>query len=310
MQETTPPTVIAVDIGGTKVAAAYVTLGENPVVAGRRSLPTADTGGGDGLIQAVKDVVSEMLVDPPAPIQGIGVGSAGVVDPETGIITSATDLIPGWAGSPLGPALREEFDIPVGVTGDVLAHAMGEDAFGAGRGHASSLAVGVGTGIGGAFVTEEGVRAGTRGLSGHIGHLRHPLASDLKCSCGREGHVEAISSGTAIADEYHRKTGKSLTGREVDEAAQTDPVAAEVVKTAGRALGESLAGLANSWDPDVIIISGSVANSGDLWWDSVHQGFQGQAMDAVRPTPILRGELGSDAPLLGAAQFVVSQLPN
>lgn len=297
------PLVVAIDIGGTKVGGAYVSGGSEPVVSGRTSFPTAQTGGGMGLVDAVVGLVDKLITDAPGPVRGIGVGSAGVIDPETGVVTSATDLIPDWAGSPLGPALRAAFGLPVALTGDVLAHAIGEDRFGAGRDYSSALAVAVGTGIGGAFVTRSGTRSGTRGLAGHVGHVRHPYARDLVCSCGRTGHVEAIASGTGISEEYERITGRYLDGRGVDDAVDTDEDAARVVDIAGRALGEVLGGLANSWDPHVIIVSGSVANSGELWWDAVRKGFADQAMDAIATCPIIPGTLGGDAPLLGAGSL-------
>ncbi len=211
------PLVVAIDIGGTKVGGAYVSGGSEPVVSGRTSFHTAQTGGGMGLVDAVVGLVDKLITDAPGPVRGLGVGSAGVIDPETGVVTSATDLIPDWAGSPFGPALRAAFGLPMALTGDVLAHAIGEDRFGAGRDYGSALAVAVGTGIGGAFVTRSGTRSGTRGLAGHVGHVRHPYARDLVCSCGRTGHVEAIASGTGISEEYERITGRYLDGRGVDD---------------------------------------------------------------------------------------------
>lgn len=297
------PLVVAIDIGGTKVGGAYVSAGHEPDVSGRTSFRTAETGGGMGLVDAVVGLVDDLITAAPGPVRGVGVGSAGVINPETGVVTSATDLIPDWAGAPLGPTLRAAFGLPVALTGDVLAHAIGEDRFGAGRDYGSALAVAVGTGIGGAFVTRSGVRSGPHGLAGHIGHIRHPYARELVCSCGRIGHVEAIASGTAISDEYRRLTGRYLDGRGVDDAVETDEDAARVVEVAGRTLGEVLGGLANSWDPDAIILSGSVANSGKLWWDSVRAGFADQAMTQIAECPLVRGILGGDAPLLGAGSL-------
>lgn len=298
-------TILALDIGGTKVAAGLVDLTDPPRVQQRRSQPTRPERGGEQLLADLVQLAQEMIAAaPPGSVSAIGIGSAGVIDPETGCVTSATDLIPGWAGTPLGPALAAATGLPVAVTGDVLAHALGEQVYGAGRTYPSALAAGIGTGVGGALVANGQVRHGEHGVAGHLGHVGHRLARDLVCSCGRRGHMETIASGTGIADEYRRRTGRQLDGRAVDEAAEAgDEVARAVVTDAGLALGEVLAGLTNTWDPGVVIISGSVAKSGRTWWDAVRSGFAAQAMDPVAHTPLVPGQLGGDAPLLGAAHF-------
>lgn len=298
------PTFLSVDIGGTKVAAGLVRLGEKPAVLTSRRIATEAKRGSDAVLADVVALVEGLLAEAPGAVTAIGIGSAGVIDSDSGTVLSATDLLPGWAGTPLGPEVAGATGLPVFVTGDVLAHALGEHFLGAGRQYESCMAVGIGTGVGGAFVDQGKVRAGAHGVSGHVGHIRHPLARDLVCSCGRVGHVESVASGTAISAEYARLTGEKVSGREVDERANSGDVKAGVVtEAAGIALGEVIAGLANAWDPAVIILSGSVTNSGLLWWDALNRGFAAQAMDPVASTPLIRGQLGGDAPLFGAAIF-------
>lgn len=303
--------IVALDIGGTKVSGALISLDDGgfPAVGPVRSIPTEPRRGGADLLARVVELARTLVTDSAGGVVALGIGSAGVVDPETGEILSATDLIPGWAGTPLGRAVGGAVGLPVAVIGDVQAHALGESHFGAGRGHESVLLVGVGTGIGGAYVQGGTVRMGAHGLAGHIGHMRHPLAGDLICSCGQVGHVEAIVSGSALTEHYLRLTGQSLAGREVAERAQgDDELARQVIQTAGLALGETLAGLVNSWDPHAVVLSGSVVNAGSAWWDALERGFSGQVMGAARHVPILRGSLGGNAPLLGAALNAQRQL--
>ena len=297
-------TILGIDIGGTKVAAALVDLGDQPTIKAHRSISTQPELGRDHLLASVSNLAVELIGASVTPVTAVGIGSAGVIDSASGCVISATDLIPGWAGAALGPTVATPTGLPIAVTGDVLAHALGENVYGAGIGQSSCLVVGVGTGVGGALVADGQVRSGEHGLAGHFGHFGHHLARDLVCSCGRRGHLEPVASGTGIASEYQRLTGVRLNSRDVAEAAERgDSAALAVIQAAGRSLGEVLAGLTKSWDPAIIIVSGSVANAGEFWWQSLRQGFASQAMDLVSDTPLVKGRLGGDAPLLGAAHF-------
>lgn len=317
--------VLAMDIGGTKIASALIPVGEEteleigadggasstrndpPEVLAKAEVATDAMEGGAAVLARIVGLAKTQLAAAASlpgggQVVAIGVGSAGVVDSSTGTITSATGTMPGWGGTELGQALREASGLPVTVIGDVGAHALGEHVFGAGRGYPSTLVMGLGTGIGGALVEANGVQVGAHNVAGHIGHVHHALAAGRDCSCGRQGHLEPIASGSGIAAEYARLSGRQATGREVDDLAEAgDPVARQVVQRAGRATGESLGSLANILDPGVIVLSGSVVNSGPTWWSEVEAGWRDQAMDPVADTPLVRGQLGGKAPLLGAA---------
>lgn len=300
------PAVLALDVGGTKIAGGIVQMDADPNVLLWEERPTDAARGGEEVLKKVVRFALDLIESSPVPLRAIGVGTAGVVDVETGTITSATDLIPGWAGTQLGTALKQTTGLPVSVQGDVAAHALGEYHFGAGRHTRSCLAVGLGTGIGGAYVQDGIVLTGAHGVGGHVGHVTAPAAAGEQCSCGRTGHLEPIASGTGIAEQYNRRhlaAGETpLTGRQVDDLAEDgDSAAIEVVRTAGHALGQALGSLANTLDPEVIVLSGSVTNSGDTWWQAVRQGYEEQAMNPVLATPIVRGMLGGSAPLIGAA---------
>ena len=139
---------LGVDIGGTKIAAAFVQ--ENGEYAGLRRLPTpADA---PAVVAAVEQLCAELLTTATLPVAAIGVGSAGQVDVTRGVITYAVDTLPDWAGIPLASRLQQRFGLPVSVDNDVNAMALGETVFGAGRGVEAALYASVGTGIGGALI--------------------------------------------------------------------------------------------------------------------------------------------------------------
>ncbi|MFC5369747.1 ROK family protein [Arcanobacterium bovis] len=332
--------VIALDIGGTKIGWGIVEFSQAVEVADqagqtrlpmlniveRGSIPTEALSGGAIVAQRIVSLVNELYEANPQ-VTGVAIASAGVVDPNTGSIRSATNTMPGWGGTELAKLISQSVHLPVRVLNDVHAHGLGEARLGAGRGHDSTLSVAVGTGIGGAMIDAGQVQYGAHFLAGHVGHIHHHYAAGMQCSCGRIGHIEAICSGSGITAWYNARlarlrehintselssevapaadTASSATpvsnGRELqDRADQGDELARACFNESAFALGEAIASLANSIDPSVIVLSGSMTRSGEQWWAGVREGFANCAMDAVQSTPILLGDLGSDAPLLGA----------
>ena len=227
--------------------------------------------------------------------------------------------MPGWSGVQLGPRLREYLGLPVAVVGDVQAHALGEAHWGVGKGKFSVLCLGIGTGIGGAYVENGRVMQGFHGAAGHMGHIECSAAAGIPCACGRSGHLESVASGTSIGRMYDERFGRvdpsrPSVGRDVNDLCRAgDAKATEVIHDAGFALGASLGSLANILDPEVIVLSGGVIHQGpdwrsQTWKDSVHEGYASQALDPLQDTPILIGSLEGDAPLIGAAEHLLASL--
>lgn len=300
-----PASVLALDIGGTKIRAGVVDsvavqdtsdAATVSAVSDVAEVPTRPVEG-----ETVLDRVAELA----ARYRGHGVGAVGVAAAgviRDGHVVSATDLIPGWAGSDIAGRIRDTLGVEVTVLGDAHAHGVAEARFGAGRGHDSALVVAVGTGIGGAWVRHGVPAVGEHGVAGHLGHLTHPDAIGLHCSCGRTGHIEAFASGTGIAEGYVRAGGQALTGTEISARASSgEPRAVQVLAAAGHALGSTLGSLANVLDPGIIVMTGSVTGAGGPWWDQLRAGYRTAAMDPVADTALVPGVLGDTAPLLGAA---------
>lgn len=300
-------TLLALDIGGTKVGWGIVEVGDSEHVTERGSIPTDAMRGGTDVAARVCQLASSLAASHPR-VTGVAVASAGVVDPAAGTIVSATGTMPGWGGTPLGTLLHESTGLSVRVLNDVHAHGLGEATLGAGRPYRSVLSIAVGTGIGGAFVEDGRVAFGARGIAGHVGHIHHHYAPDMVCSCGRKGHIESFCSGSGITAWYDSLRGESDPavdgGRALQELADGGNVlAASCFARSAYALGEATASLVNCTDPAAVILSGSMTRSGDIWWDALREGFAASAMTPVADTPILVGSLGGDAPLLGAVSF-------
>ena len=300
-------TLLALDIGGTKVGWGIVEAGDTYEVTERGSIPTDAMRGGADVAARICELASSLVASHPS-VSGVAVASAGVVNPATGDIVSATGTMPGWGGTNLGAQLEAATGLRVRVLNDVHAHGLGEATLGAGQPYRIVLSIAVGTGIGGALVDDGRVAFGSRGIAGHVGHIHHHFAPDMTCSCGRKGHIESFCSGSGITAWYDSLRGESDPevdgGRALQELAESgNTLAATCFARSAYALGEATASLVNCVDPAVVILSGSMTRSGDIWWDALREGFAASAMTPVADTPILVGSLGGDAPLLGAVSF-------
>ncbi|MDD7369607.1 MAG: ROK family protein [Berryella intestinalis] len=312
-----PFSVVALDVGGTKIAGALVTYpekGARPEVSCPISVPTDAARGGAAVLDDMVEVARTLIAQATCPVIGIGAYTAGVVDPERGSIAYANQIMPGWTGRAVARHLASEFDLPVSNMGDVHAHALGEARWGAACGLHSCLMVGIGTGLGGAFVLDGKVLRGFRGAAGHIGHTLHHLACDLPCACGGASHAETVTSGTALCARYQGKNfgdelDPSCMGAEIARRAETgDDRAAEAIEFAGDALGQAIGSWCNVLDPEAVVLSGSVVNAGPRWRYALEQGFQRQALTPLSDTRIIEGALGASAPLIGAAENLLDSI--
>ena len=293
----------------------YDGKGTCPTFYREQTVPTDAVRGGSAVLESITDLARHLIGEAGnLPLLGVGVGTAGCVDPSTGAIASANDLMPGWTDQPVAAHLKEELGLPVAVMGDVQAHALGEARWGAARNVKSCLLVAAGTGLGGAYVTNGTVLRGFRGVAGHLGHSLHPAAAGLPCSCGSTGHVETITSGTGIAALYQERTvtdqlDPSLLGGTIAARAEAgEEKARAVIEFSGYALGEAIGSWCNILDPQIVIISGSVTKAGALWCTALKEGFTSQALPPLVDTPIIAAQLGDKAPLVGAAENLLDTL--
>ncbi len=306
--------VVAVDIGGTKIATGIVLFAQNtPQVVSVSKVPTNAAAGGPQVLATVIQQVraaQDSAVQQGIELTGVGISSAGVIDPLTGTVTFANEIMPGWTGTKLGLEVQAASGLPTKVLNDVHAHALGEARWGAGKGHASCLVMAVGTGIGGAFVLDGHILRGAHDVAGSIGHVLCTESTGMPCACGRNSHLETVAAGPGIINSYvefggsaTQGDGTPINGADIDKRAQAGDGAAQRAEArSGHAIGAVLGSMCNMLDPHAIVLSGSVAQCTAYWHDALAKGFSSQAMDPVAHTPILEGALGGDAPLIGAAE--------
>jgi glucokinase len=290
----TPPAV-GLDLGGTKIDAALVAA--DGAVLARHRLPTPAADGPDAVLDALA-AAARAVRGPDA--TAVGVAAAGVIDPVSGTVTSATDTLPGWAGTALGPGLAARTGLAVACDNDVRAAAGTELAAAPG---ASLLYVAVGTGVGGAVATDGRMAHGRHGVAGHLGHLPVPEAAGLPCTCGAEGHLEAVAAGPALAAQYARVTGTAPGPLQdvAERARRGDAQAAAVITRGARAVGRVLGGLANALGPDRVVVAGGVPRIGALYEEALTAAFAAELMPLLQDLTIRPPRVGHDAAVLGAA---------
>ncbi|WP_327272158.1 ROK family protein [Streptomyces sp. NBC_01224] len=298
--------VIGLDLGGTKIAAAL--FGADGAVLARHTRPTPAQDGATAVLDALAEAAAS--VDPERLATALGIAAAGVVDPRTGMVTSATDSIRGWAGTALGAGLADRSGYPVACDNDVRATAGPELAaqMADGSGHGSLLFVAVGTGVGGAVAVDGRMLHGAAGIAGHLGHLPSPEAAGMPCTCGATGHLEVIASGPGIAAHYERLTGAPVDRLETvaARAARGEAAAVRAITTGAAATGHALGGLANALGPDRVVVGGGVPRIGPLYGKALTAAFTAELMPALRGLVPEAPRFGADAAVLGAAALTAT----
>ena len=280
-------TTIAVDIGGTKLAAAIVDE-DGRIVANARAA-TPETRDADALFAALIAVIDSLPADDRAGATACGVGSGGPMR-DGGALVSPVN-IPAWRDFPLRDRLHEHTGLPTWVDNDAKALALGEGWLGAAQGARNYIAMVVSTGIGGGIVLDGRLLDGADGNAGHIGHVIVEPGG-RRCGCGAHGCAEAEASGTAI---------RAITGEAPEHASPA------IVDRAGTLVGRAVASVANLLDLPLAVVSGSVAlGFGAPFFAAAQTEVERRCrLDFSRGTRIVPGGLGADGPIIGAARVAL-----
>lgn len=294
------PVALGIDIGGTKIAAAFVDRGGSLLSPVYRS-PTNAQLGGQHVLSNLTVLAVRALAERPLPVQSVGVATAGVVDRQ-GVIQSATGIIPGWGGVRVAQHLEKALSLPTTALNDVHAAAIGELHCGIGCDVDDFLFAAVGTGIGGARVLNGKLVLGRTATAGSIGHVTVSDLPSRLCSCGQLNHVEAYASGPAIENDYCEQAGSRLTLRQIASRAEAgDLLARRLIAEAGAALGAALATAANLVDPAAIVLGGGVVQMGSRFVNPALNAVRSLALPGPSRLRVVTSALGTDAPIIGAA---------
>lgn len=317
---------IGVDFGGTKVLASVVDVNKGDIV-GTAKVRTSLFDSGDALMDRIYEVVDGAIDDAGIKIkqiEGIGVGIAGQVDAERGLLIGTANLSRSVVDLPMANLLKKKYGVNAEIRNDVQIAAIGEARFGAGKGVDDFLCIFVGTGIGGAIVRNGELIRGAAGNAGEIGHTTVEAHGRI-CGCGARGHLEAYASRTAITKTILgelRRGRKSVVTDLIEDLdptrehsairsgilkkaiRQKDDVVHDVIIEAGQYLGMGLSSMVNFVNPQRIILGGGVIESVDLLFETAEHWTRRESLEhAGDVVEIVRSELGDYSGVVGAAMI-------
>ena len=307
--------VVGVDLGGTNIVVG--TLAEDgSEVVGLVSEPTLPEQGADAVVaRIVKLARASMAEARGKEIAGVGIGSPGPLDTETGVVLLTPNL--GWVNMPLRDRVASALDLPATLDNDANCAIFGEWWRGAARGAQHVVGLTIGTGIGGGIVLDGRIYHGTSDVAGEFGHMTIDV-SGRRCKCGNYGCLEAYASGPAIADraveginsgavtalpEYVDGDLSKITAQIVYEAAHDgDAYALDVVRETAKLLGAGVANILNIFNPEVVVICGGVTLAGDKLFGPLQSEVKLRAFKAAwEACRIVPGTLPGTAGVYGAA---------
>lgn len=297
---------LAVDIGGTQIrVAAFPVDSSEPLVSQR--IPTQGEG---GAVERLMGAIAKVLPQA-GHVRAIAMAAPGPIDPQRGIIYSAPN-IPGWENLPLRDMVQDRFGVPTQLGNDANLAVLGEWRFGAARGHHDVLFFTISTGIGGGVIINDRLLLGASGLAGELGHLT-VIPDGPLCGCGQRGHLEAVSSGTAIANYVQEQIANGRASslaalcrpnsRQVSQAAEEgDELAVEAMNRAATFMGVAVADFLHMFNPTVVVLGGGVSRSGALFLEPLRKAMLCHVMSPayVRDVQLCYAALGDDAGLMGA----------
>lgn len=266
---------IGVDIGGTKIALALVDRRGNRIA--EQVLPTRPDDGPDAALDQIAQAVEALRAGAPGPVAGVGIGSPGHVDPESGIVHYAVNL--GWTDVPLRDGVRQRLggELPVWVHKDTNAAALGELYFGAAQGCKDFVYLAIGTGLGGAAVAGGRLVTGLNAYAMEVGHLAlYP--EGRVCRCGLHGCAEAYVSGVGLvagvrelAPAYPHSAlatqSDTVTTHAILAAFERgDPLAVAVMDQAAETLGMVMGACASLLNPARFILGGGLGHAAARFW--------------------------------------------
>jgi len=311
---------IGVDFGGTKIAAGVVNL-ETGQLVGTSKKKTRQVHEQEDVVKRIISVVDEALSESgidPKKLQGVGIGAAGMVNRQKGILLAAVNI--GAHDLPLAEPISKNYGVPCKLGNDVEVATLGELYFGAGRDCDNFVCIFVGTGIGSGIVRDGKIYRGFTGTAGEIGHM--VLFPDgRQCGCGSFGCLEAYASRTAVAktilvdlnrgldttlrDKVDMSKGILRSKVLANAVVSGDLIAKTAIEECARFMGMGLASVINFYNPQRIILGGGLIEAVELYFHLAAQEARRRALKIPsRKIEIVKAELGDYSGIVGAAMLM------
>lgn len=307
---------IGIDLGGTKILTALIDKETGAVVSYVKK-KTKKEKGIENIVPKMVDSVREIIFEAKIAkrqIESIGVGAAGQIDRENGILIGAANL--DCYDLNLKEILQNEFSIPTFVGNDVEIAALGELKFGAGRGCDDFVCVFVGTGVGSSIVKDGKIHRGSSGTAGEIGHIIVDL-NGRPCACGAHGCLEAYASRSAIERRIagslkkgrpsvileYMKEGKPISSKMINKSIERDDeLVVQSVSESAEYLAGGIASIINFLNPKLIILGGGLVEAVDFFYQKTIKKARSKALPVpAKAIEFKKAELGDFSGVIGAA---------
>ena len=311
---------VGIDIGGTNTAFGLVT--DNGEILAQSSLPTSGHADFQVFADAVSEGIRQLLgtIEQPCKLVGIGIGAANG-NYFNGCIENAANL--PWKGVvKIVEAFEKQFGVPVFLTNDANAAALGEMVYGGAKGMTDFIEITLGTGLGSGIVTGGKMLYGHDGFAGECGHVIVER-NGRDCGCGRKGCLETYVSATGVVrtatellakrnidSELRSIPNNELTALKVSQAASRgDAIAKEVFEFTGEMLGRALADFVAITSPQAIFLFGGLAKAGEILFEPTRRAMEANMLNIFKnKTQVLPSQLGDNAAILGASALVLANL--
>lgn len=307
---------IGIDLGGTSVK--YALIDNEGVFHFQGKLPSKADISAEAVIGQLVTACKETMASAQqlgVTIEGIGIGTPGIVDETNRIVLGGAENIKGWENLNLADRIEAETHLPVQMGNDANLMGLGETMYGAGQGARNVVFLTVGTGIGGAVVIDGKLFNGFANRGTELGHV--PLiANGEPCACGSIGCLEHYASTSALVRRFNKRAaeaGRSFSGEEINGELivrlykEGDKLATECLDEHCDFLGHGIAGFINIFSPQRIVIGGGLSEAGDFYIQKVSERAHRYVMaDCAVNTQIMAASLGNKAGSIGAASLVFS----
>ena len=298
--------VLALDVGGTKLAAGVVDdLG---AVHSFLVTPTRTEEGPEQALERLFELGREAVAASPVAwddVVAVGIGCGGPLDARRGVLLAPPHL-PGWRDVPVTAMAERVYARPAVLENDATAAAAGEHRYGAGVGTSNMVYLTISTGVGGGVVVDGRLYRGATGNGGELGHVTVDWNGRPCKGCGRRGCLEAYVSGTSIAERAREAGLAEPAAADVASAARAgDPAAQAVWDETVRALACGLTSIVNLFEPELVVLGGGVTGSGEQLLGPVRERVRADAMKpAGGAADIVLAALGDHVGVVGAAAIV------
>jgi len=312
--------VLGIDIGGNQIRAGMVDA--DGAILASRTLPTP--GDLDTFLPSLQEAIRWLMESTAVPA-GVGVGCKGIIDPDSTRIEALPGTMHFLQGLRISDLVGLPLEVPVFADNDARVALAGEMVWGAARGHENVLMLTLGNGVGGSAILNGRLLRGHSGVAGHMGHVTVEPDGAV-CACGNRGCLETVFSARAIEAEAQaavnrgcdsvltrlfREQPQLATCRTIFQAAREDDAVARAV--IGRAifkLGAALAGLLHIFDPEIVILGGSVADAGDDLLLPLQEEVWSRSRGLLgRDVPIVEQMVADKSGIVGAAGLVMASRP-